>query len=117
MRFNDYEFIDPQGSDVGVELERLGPWGCERLARCLESFVQTDTDLSCKVLGESIEIYLVPSRIVLAHIPDAAALVSVDHGRRRIEIAHVRQEYGGYNEPSQWAEITDVARHILSRTR
>lgn len=50
-------------------------------------------------------------------LPDAAALVRVDHGRRRIEIVHVRQDYGGYNESDQWAEITEVARQILRRTR
>jgi len=115
MRINDYTFIDPDGSDAGTELEALGAWRCERLARCLEEFVQTDTNLSCKVLGDGVEIYLVPPRAVLAHIPDAAALVSVDHRQRRIEIVHIRREYGGFNESRQWTGITDVARELLNQ--
>jgi len=76
MRINDYEFIDPQGTEAGDQLKRLGrahPFAAERLVRALEEFARTNTDLSNKVVeGADIEIYLVPPRYVLVHIPDAA---------------------------------------------
>jgi hypothetical protein len=109
MKINDYEVIDPRGSEAGEQLMRLGhehPFATERLVRALEEFVRTDTDLSCRV-GDpgDIETYLVPSRYVLAHVPDCAALVRVNHASRKIDIVEIIDEYGGYDEPAQWNNL------------
>lgn len=118
MRINDYEFIDPQGSEVGADVEGLGrshPWRLERLTRCVEDFVQQDTELSCRVLAEEVEIFLVPPRAVLAHIPDAAVLVRVDHANRRIDLIHLVPQYGGYEERAQWEALIVLAHQVINR--
>jgi hypothetical protein len=46
-------------------------------------------------------------------MPDAAALVRVDHGRRIIELIHVFEDYGGAGEAAQWNEAQRWARAAL----
>jgi hypothetical protein len=113
MRINDYDFINPEGTEAGESLTQLGRdhiFTAERLMRALEQFALTDTDFACKVLeGAEIEVYLVPPRGVLAHVPDSAALIRVDHESERIEIIEIYEEYGGYDEPAQWMQLRERA--------
>ena len=54
-----------------------------------------------------------PPRYVLKHMPDAAALVRVDHGKRTIELIHLFVDYGGVGEAGQWSEAQRLARATL----
>jgi hypothetical protein len=112
MRVKDYELVDPKGSRAGEQLRRLGfehPFALERLLQALEAFAGSDTELGCKVMvrGTS-EIFLVPHRLVLAQVPDSAALVEVDHDGLRITIIEVIAEYGGYDEAAQWERLKTI---------
>lgn len=120
MRINDYSLIDPQGSDAGTRLEALArahPLRATRLVQCLEDFVRADTDLACRLVEGGIEIYLVPPRYVLAHVPDSAALVRVDHQHRQIDIVAVVDEYGGYQEQDQWEDLMRLAEELCGLDR
>jgi hypothetical protein len=100
--------MDPEGTPAGRQFEKLGrarPWATDRLVQALEDFARTDTELSCRIAGKRTEIYLVPPRYVLAHVPDAAALVRVDHAQRQIDVVLVLEDYGGYDEPGQWTDV------------
>jgi hypothetical protein len=115
MRINDYALIDPKGSEAGKQLSKLAsdhPIRAARLVDCLEAFVVADTDLAHGISEGQTVFYLVPPRFVLASIPDAAALVRVDHAKRRVEIVQIIEEYGGVQERVQWAEIVVVARRL-----
>jgi hypothetical protein len=113
MRTDDYEVIDPQGSEAGDQLKRLvheHPFATERLVRALEEFVRTDTDLSSRIVERAdIEIYLVPQRYVLRHLPDLAAVVRVDHANTQIDIVTIIDVYGGQDEPAQWQAVQEIA--------
>jgi hypothetical protein len=112
MNVNSYTFIDPEGTEAGAQFKKLGsarPFAADRLVQALEDFARTDTDLSCKIAGSRIEIYLVPPRTVLAHVPDAAALVRVNHERQEIDVVRIVAPYGGYDEAKQWDNVTRIA--------
>lgn len=113
MMINDYELINPQDTEAGDQLKRLGhahPLAAERMVRALEAFAGADTGLAGKVIERGdVEIYLVPPRYVLVHVPDAAALIRVNHATRQIDIVEIFEEYGGYDEPAQWQNIRDAA--------
>jgi hypothetical protein len=118
MNIKEYSFIDPGASEVGKQLETLAnnhPFVAARLITCLEEFVVTDTDLANRVVViEQVEIYLVPPRYVLLHVPDAAALVRVDHAQRKVNIVRIIEEYGGFQEQAQWQEAVMLARHYAT---
>lgn len=113
MRINDYEFMNPFGTAAGDQLKGLGrrnPLAAERLIRAMEDFASTNTDLACKVIDRGdVEIFLVPPRYVLAHVPDAAVLIRVDHAGAQIDVIEIFAEYGGYDEPVQWEHIKELA--------
>lgn len=121
MKINDYEVEDPKGSPAGRQLEDLThahPFRTERLVQSLEDFVRNDTTNACHVAGSAsaaTEVFLVPPRFVLAHVPDAAALVRVSHERAEIEIVEIIIEYGGYNEQAQWERVKKLALEIIER--
>jgi hypothetical protein len=113
MRINDYTFIDPIGTESGDRFKALArgrPQAAERLRRAIEAFIKVDTELSCKVVESAdVEIYLVPPHYVLHTVPDAAALMRVDHAARAIDIANILDEYGGYDETAQWTAVKEMA--------
>jgi len=113
MRIDDYDPMNPLDSAVGDRIRTLArdrPLAAERLLRALEEFVGRDTGIASKVLEhEDNEIYLVPPRFVLAHVPDIAAPVRVNHASRLIDIVEIIEEYGGYDEPDQWKELEELA--------
>lgn len=122
MRIDDYRFINSRDTVAGGEkfraLARAGAFAAERLRLALEEFARTDTELAWKVVeaGE-IEIYLVPPRYVLRGVPDAAALILVNHAVREIEIVDIRNSYGGYDEETQWQEIKEIALAVAEAAR
>jgi hypothetical protein len=115
MIISAYEVIQPDAAPVGAALRRMAnadPFRAERLVGALEAFVQRDTQASFRVMPEAggeVEIFLEPPRYVLKHMPDAAALVRVHHGRRTIELIHVFEDYGGAGEEAQWNEAQRLA--------
>jgi hypothetical protein len=113
MRIDDYELINPRDTEAGDRLTSFAhvhPLAAERLVRALEEFVHADTDLSYKIVEDAdIETYLVPPRYVLVHVPDAAALIRVNHASEQIDIVEIFEEYGGYDEPAQWQQVKDLA--------
>jgi hypothetical protein len=113
MRINDYEFMNPQDTAAGDQLTRLGrahPLAAERAVRALEKFAGTDTGLACKVIeAGDVEVYLVPPRWVLVHIPDSAALIRVNHASKQIDIVEILEDYGGIDEPAQWEQAKELA--------
>jgi hypothetical protein len=119
MIIGAYEVIQPDATPVGGVLRRMAiadPFRTERPVGALEEFVQRDTQASFRVMPEAggeAEIFMEPPRYVLKHMPDAAALVRVDHGRRTIELIHVFEDYGGAGEAAQWNEAQRWARAAL----
>ena len=119
MNLKDYTFVDPIGSAVGRKLEALAqkhPFRAGRLVTALEEFVLTDANAAYRIEpGDpgQIEIYMVPPRNVLVHLPDSAALIRVDHPRRRIELVTIFEEYGGHGEKEEWKKVRDIARQAV----
>ncbi|MGB7035843.1 MAG: hypothetical protein WBD71_09965 [Xanthobacteraceae bacterium] len=50
-------------------------------------------------------------------MPDAAALILVNHAVREIEIVDIRNPYGGYDEEMQWQEIKELALAVAEAAR
>jgi hypothetical protein len=97
-------------------MARADPFRAERLVGALEAFAQRDTQDSFRVLPEAggeVENFMEPPRYVMKHMPDAAALVRVDHGKRTIELIHVYGDYGGAGGVGQWNEAQRLARAAL----
>lgn len=120
MNISDYEFVDPAGSPLGLKekkLDRERPDLMNRLIGALEEFARGDT-VSADRLARSadglIEVYMVPPRFVLAHLPDGAVLVRVDHRYRKLELVTIVDEYGGFDEAAQSRQIEEMARHAIS---
>jgi hypothetical protein len=113
MKLNDYKVVDPGAagtSQAGQQLGKLAndnPFRAARLVDCLERFVATDTDVADRIIVEGqIEIYVVPPRFVLVHVPDAAALIRVNHARKQVDVVQIIEEYDG----TQW-DVEMIARH------
>ena len=120
MRIHEYQVIDRTDTEAAEQLKELAnshPHRAARLMDVLEEFVQMDTNSSYRVNSDArgtVEIYIVPPRYVLRHLPDAAALVRVSHTRREIELVEVMEEYGGFDEDDQWKEIIILAEKALA---
>jgi hypothetical protein len=119
MLISVYSVIQPDAGPIGAVLRKLAradPYRAERLVGALEAFVQRDTQDSFPVLPEAggeVEIFMEPPRYVLKHMPDAAALVRVDHRSRTIELIHIVEDYGGAGEVGQWNEAQRLASAAL----
>lgn len=119
MIIEEYEVVWSDRSEAGKaikEMARKSTWRASRLFSALEDFVVTKTRFSCRAAPDAesaVEVYLVPPRYVLAHLPDAAALVKVGHGMQKIELVHVFQEYGGAGEKAQWRAAQSLALSAL----
>ncbi len=110
MNISEYEFTPPGGAG-GRQLDGLAArhgGRAERLVGALEAFVTRNTaysDLVAPAQREprgDVEVFCVPSRSVLAEMPDAAALVCVDHRRRTVELISVVEAYGEPGSGSDW---------------
>ena len=120
MSLKEYEFIDDADGPAGQALQRLAngsPWKASRLVTALEDFLRDELAgadrLAPAAAGGAAEVFLVPPRFVLAHLPDAAALVRVDHATRRVAVVEVIDICGGPG--MQWAAIEVAAAHALVR--
>jgi hypothetical protein len=119
MSVKEYTFIDPLDGNLGDALRewlRRRTSRASRLISALEEFVERDLDLSSLATErkrDGREIYLEPPRYVLAHMPDAACLIRVDHVPRTIEVVHLKEEYGGIGESQQWNQIRIIAARYL----
>jgi hypothetical protein len=120
MSFKEYALVEPDADSlIGKLLTKMAsaePYRAGRLVTALEEFIWNGMESGYRVVPEegegAVEIYIVPPRYVLA-VPDAAALLRVDHIGLRIEIIRVIEEYGGPSEQSQWMEIRRIARDVL----
>jgi hypothetical protein len=119
MLINDYSLIDPFDADAGRQFRRFAhahAVAANRLLDALEGFVVTDTAVSCRIFsGGALEFFLVPPRYVLAHVPDAAAMIRVNHDSKEIGIVAIIEEYGGVNEQAQWQNVVAVARRLVGQ--
>jgi len=119
MRVTDYQIKDA-GRSVWTQMKAFSeqhPFRAARLTTALEEFVLNDTEFAFCVLPEkkqgSVEVYMIPPRYVVMHIPDAAALVRVDHTNRTIELVEMFEDYGGFGEEKQWQDLSAAAQRHL----
>jgi hypothetical protein len=94
-------------------LARRFPRQASRLVDWLENSVVNEASRELCVKNGDVEICLVPPRFVLVNLPDAAALIRIDHAAKTIEIVTIIELYGGRNEPAEWLEITRSARRSV----
>jgi hypothetical protein len=116
MSLNDYEFVDPQGTEIGEELQRLAdnhPNRTAKLVDWLESCMTNEASRELCITEGKVDIYLVPPRFVLENLPDAAALLRIDHLTKRIHLVKIIPVYGAYNEAAQWEEIKSWAANSI----
>lgn len=112
MNLKEYRMQEPGAeTPVGIALRALAaakPYRASRLVSALDEFVVTELDVAYRVLpeepGGSIEIYIVPPRYVLI-VPDAAALIRVNHIKAMVDIILIIEEYG----ESKWPEVRRFA--------
>jgi hypothetical protein len=112
VSLDDYEFVDPQGTGVGAELQEFAdshPVRAARLVDWLESCIANEASRERCFTDGKVDVYLVPPRFVLANLPDAAALVRVDHLTRKIDLIKIIAVYGGYNEAAEWEQVKKLA--------
>lgn len=117
----EYRLLDPDPGGAVVrtlgDIAATAPYRASRLIAALEEFVWNGPSDGYRIepedSGSLEEVYLVPPRYVLQTIPDAAALVRVDHSMLEIEIILVRSDYGGPDEKAQWTEIKAIAAESL----
>jgi hypothetical protein len=115
MSFNDYEVIDDPGTPAGRHLHGMAqgyPVRASRLLTTIEDFIDdpvTGERMAPNIAGATVEIYLVPPRYTLASLPDAAALVCVDHTNKRIEFVELYDVCG-----PGFAWVTAVEAHAAA---
>jgi hypothetical protein len=85
-----------------------------RLVTAMEDFVLSDgaagTSMAVSANG-SREVFLVPPRYVINHIPDAAGLLRVDHAKQRIEPIAIYDQCGG--PTCNWSDIQQAAQAAI----
>jgi hypothetical protein len=102
------QMVDTMAHETGNSLSRL--------FAAIEVFIQMDTDYSCcaaKNQKGDREVYLVPHRAFLAHLPDSATLIAVDHSKKQYELVEIFSDYGGPGEPHQWTEAVQLSREYV----
>ena len=118
MNIREYRWRDPAfRGPGGRDLRALGhPERIERLVSALEAFVDADTTSAFRVApelhGGPVEVFAVPPPTDLARLPDALALVRVDHPRRTLDLVAVFREVGGRD--GLWQQITEAAQAALT---
>lgn len=125
MNISEYAFVDPEATPAGRALDVLArrPGGrANRLVAALEAFALENTVYADRVAPPhgaprgGVEVFCVPPRGLLACMPDAAALVRVDHGRRTVELVEVIEHYGGPDiEALDAAIIESAGRAVAAR--
>lgn len=118
MNISEYAFLDPEATPAGRALALMArrPGGrANRLVAALEAFALENTVYADRVTPPRgaprgmVEVFCVPPRSLLADMPDAAALVRVDHARRTVELMEVIEHYGGPDIEALDAAIIDSA--------
>lgn len=118
MNISEYAFVDPEATPAGQSLTALArrPGGRgNRLIAALEAFALENTVYADRVAPRRgaprgiVEVFCVPPRSLLAQMPDAAALVRVDHGGRIVELVEVIEHYGGPDIEALDAAIIESA--------
>ncbi len=103
MSYKDYEVVDDPGSPAGQQFGGLANAQPNKASRLLTEVVDcVDSDGAS---GERMatgsgnpikeEVYLVPHSYLLASIPDAAALIRIDHTTQKIEFVEIYDMCGG----------------------
>jgi hypothetical protein len=120
MSFKEYTLIEPEPeSPISVVLRNMAlfePYKASRLVSALEEFVWNGVDVGYRVSpeesGGKTEVYIVPQKLLFG-IPDASALLLVDHAYSRIEIISVIELFSGPGESEQWREIKRLSDKAL----
>lgn len=94
-------------------LARREPHKAARLVSSLEDFVQDGpAELVVKHAVGRREAYLVPPRLALLTVPDAAAMVVVDHDVQKVEIVQIMETYDGASI-EQWRGVLAAAHAVI----
>jgi hypothetical protein len=111
MAFRNFEL---DGESLIEAMAKEAPYRCARLVTALEDFIERGAEFGTLVAGKGeLAVYLTPPRAVLRGVPDAAALVLVDHQTRFLEIIEVVEEYGGA-DGRMWDDLVSRAEQCLS---
>jgi hypothetical protein len=104
MSWNDYEMenLDDPSSPAGNAMRALAakdPHRLDRLLTALEDFTATPLTYADRLSPphpnpSGNEAYVVPQRYALGSMPDAAALVLVEHSRQFISFDEIFEELG-----------------------
>ena len=118
MKLSDYRWEDPELQDEGGRALRAldNPHRIARLVRALEAFLEADSDTAFRIApelhGGPVEVFAVPPPADLARLPDALALVRVDHRARILSLVAVFRDVGTH--PGTWSRIQEAARQALA---
>ena len=120
MSYREYTMAtDPVSSPLGRALVKMAhdaQHAAARLVTALEEFLRADSHTPYNVLQDlerRVDVCIVPPRYVLLGVPDAAALLRVDHSARRIDLIEIIDDYGGPGEGAQWQQIIKSASEAL----
>lgn len=101
------------GEEIVAEWAHGSPFRSNRLITALEEFVcGGPATLVARSSGASVEVYLAPPRIVLRGVPDAAALLLVDHAARTLELIEIIDDYVETDE-QDWIDICGRAERAI----
>jgi hypothetical protein len=95
MPLKEYDVVDDPLSGAGQQLTAMAkryPQKTSRLLDAVDEFIDDDGLSGTRMATSSNrdeEVYLAPPASVLSHIPDAAALIHLDHPRKRIECVEI----------------------------
>jgi len=102
MSFKEYEVVDDPESRAGKQLGQIAniyQMKASKMLTAVDDFIDDDGASGERMAVGSghppEEVYLVPPGYVLAHIPDAAILIRVDHAAKRIEFVEIYDQCGG----------------------
>ena len=122
MNISDYDVKPFDRRQIERQFRALAasePLKAERLVRALEEFVQQDTTASCCVgaspNGGYVEVFMVPTRKEVALIPDAVAVVKVDHPSATISITYLDPDYGIGREAADWQAVQRAAQAAIMK--
>ncbi len=94
-------------------LARQEPYKTARLVSSLEDFVRDGpAELVVKHAVRGREVYLVPPRLALLTVPDAAAVVLVDHDTQTLDIVQIIDTYNGASA-RQWQGVVAADQAVI----
>ena len=113
MTYRNYQLL---GEELVAEWARHAPFRVNRLITALEAFVcggPATRAAPLDPLDAEIEVYLTPPRHVLRAVPDAGALILVDHTKKIVRLVEVIEDYVEFDE-QVWPDLVGRAHGALA---